>query len=241
MNTPTLLGQGLYSLPEAARIIHTYPQNLKRWSGGYSFDLRQGQRGASRPVLLTEVLRIEGRPTLTFQQLVELYFVGLFRSKGVKLPVIRAAAKRVSRLFGTQHPFAAKGLATDRQQIFHIDPSEVDDLDCAAATENLALGQMVIGEFLEPYLLKLEYDSVEATRFWPLGHGRRIAMDPQRSFGQAIDVKSGVPANVLSRMVKAGESIADVADWYGVEQEAVADAVEFGSQLGYKHALPLAA
>jgi len=241
MNTPDLLGKGIYTIADAARIVHTYPRNISRWSEGYSFPLKSKRIGSSLPILLTKTYKLDEKSILTFEQLMEIRLINLFRSKGVKLPVIRAAAQRASHIFGTDHPFAVKGLATDGKEIFRIDPSEIQDLNRATAAENLALGQRVIGQFLEPYLLQLEYDDFDVARFWALPHKYRIVLDPQRSFGQAIDVRSGVPARVLYSKVWAGEPIDRVAKWYGVDNQSVRDATDYGESFKPKSAQRLAA
>lgn len=240
MNTPDLLGKGIYNITNAARIVHAYPQSVRRWTEGYSYN-RRGKFRTSEPVLLTPLLKYDERSVLTFQQLIEILFVRLFISRGVKLPVIKAVAKRCSERFSTAHPFAVRGLQTDGKDIFLMNPSEVEGMTYAAAAENLQHGQMVMPEIVKPYLLSLQYEDVDVARYWPLGNDRRIVLDPARAFGEAIDAQTGVPTRVMYGRYTAGDTIQQIASWYRVDTQAVTDAIAFETQIREKPTLRFAA
>lgn len=231
METPDLLGKGIYSFSNAARIVDAYPQSVRRWSEGYSFKSRNKEgRSTSPPLLLTPTTQYDEHSVLTFEQLVEILFVRLFRAQGVAMPVIRAAALRASRLFDSEHPFAFEGLKTDGREIFHIIASDVDDLSQAAIAESLAKGQMIMADMALPYFRKLRYDNLVASQYWPLGEDRKIVIDPERSFGEPIDASTGTPTRIMYGRFNAGDPVERVAYWYNASQESVRDAIEFETQ-----------
>lgn len=233
MTTDTLLGKGLYSIPEAARIVHTFPRSVRRWTLGYKL---QGSERSSPPILPAPVLKLDGEEILTFQQLVEVLFISLFRKHNISMPVIRAAAYRAAMLFKTDHPFAVEGLRTDGKAIFLLSPDDVEGVTRSQAVQDLARGQFVIKEFAEPYFTKIHYEHLEAVRYWPLGKDRNVVIDPNRAFGEPIDAKTGVPTKAVYGMYRGGGTVEAISHWYGVEQEAIRDIIEFEQSLMYKAA-----
>src|SRR5712692_2379333 len=65
------LGVGLYSLPEAARLLRTPVATLRRWLAGSGSPVEAGQRDAG-PLVWRENPDLVGRGLLTFSELIEL-------------------------------------------------------------------------------------------------------------------------------------------------------------------------
>lgn len=228
----TFMGTGLYGLPEAARYLRVPSATLRRWVTGYAFaaDGDQNERRSSTPVLRRPVVVVEGEMVLTFADLVELQFVSLFRRHGVSLPVIRAAAARAAQLFQTDYPFNVRRLQTDGRRIFaELDPERVEGVPRERVVQELKEGQIVLGPFAEMFYKDLDYDHDVASCWWPLGKKNRAVLDPARNFGKPSDDVTRVPLYPLYRMVRAGEPVASVARWYGVDEEAVETALRFES------------
>ena len=229
ISTPkTELWCGSYSLHDAARIAKVNPRSLKRWVSGYDFSYKK-QKVHSPGLLQSEIPNVEGEPFLTFPQLVEMMFIRLFHEYGVSVPVIRAVAHTMAQRYQTRHPFAIHNLQTDGRTIF-ADGLQVEDAEGMTQgeiTEDLHRGQMVIRDFALPYFLKIDYEDMEAARYWPYGKEGGIVIDPQRSFGSPIDDATGVPTYVLYEMYKAGEATEAIAEWYQVTKHFVIAAVNF--------------
>lgn len=228
MDVPRAVGVGLYSFPEAARIIGVNPAKLRRWVGQY----RRKAPGAdhlSKPVIARYFQ--DGQHVLTFLELVELLFVRLFRDEGVKMPVIRQAAEEAARRFDTPYPFAVKRFDTDGHRIFATLQEEPRE---ARVVTEMGKGQLVFENVVRPFFRKLEYrDGGDALRYWPMDRNGRVVLDPQRSFGRPIDAETGVPTGSLYDAVRAGEgqSPEAVAAWFGIPVEAVQAAVAFEESL----------
>ncbi len=230
----------MYSVPEAARIIHADARSIRRWINGY--ETPKAHR-LSPPILITEVARVDDTEVLTFQQLIEIMFIKLFREHDVSMPTIRAAAKRASDTFKTSHPFAVEGLRTDGKDIFHLTDEQViqaagdeEPITKKQIAQDLKNGQTVLLEFAQAYFHKIDYDKLEAARYWPLGKNRSVIIDPQRSFGQPINAATRVPTKALYGMYKGGDPVDSglrqaISAWYGVELQAVTDAIEFEESL----------
>ncbi len=187
MEQDTYLGVGLYSIPEAARIIGVDSSTLRRWVNEYYY-MSRGQRYKHQPVIRR---RFSVRPVLSFLELVELLFVRLFRQEGVPMETIRRASERASQLFETDYPFAVKRFDTDGARIF---ATLSEDKAVEDQIQDLAKGQFAFEAVVKPFFRKLEYqDSLTALTIWPRDKQGRIVIDPERNFGKPVDAETGVP------------------------------------------------
>jgi uncharacterized protein (DUF433 family) len=225
------LGVGLYTIPEAARLLKVPARTLARWAEGYTFTYRDEKRFAA-PLFRREHARLLEERILTFADLIEMMLIRMFSEHGVSMPTIRAAAAAAIREFGTGHPFATRRFHTDGKRLF-LETRRDDSgpaVDSAFLRE-LPSFQLVLDEVARPFFFKLDYDQDEVLRYWPLGRDKGVVLDPRRSFGKPIVSRFGVPTWVLNEMVQAGETRDRVASWYEVSPEAVDAAVEFEQSL----------
>ncbi|MCW3094832.1 MAG: hypothetical protein JWL77_450, partial [Chthonomonadaceae bacterium] len=140
----TLLGIGLYTLSEAARILQVSPQKLRRWAEGYPF-VSNGERRTTEPIIRRDLHALDGEPVLTFHDLLELYMIKLFRDAGVSLQTIRAATEQAATLYHTNHPFAIKRFETDGKRIFAtLQEQGVEGIAAPTLLQDLNLSQMVM-------------------------------------------------------------------------------------------------
>jgi uncharacterized protein (DUF433 family) len=220
------LGLGLYTLPEAARLLRVPLDRLRRWTIGYTF---AGAR-FSEPLFKPDYPELAVKSILTFQDLMELFLVARFRQAGVSLQKIRATAQWAARRFETNYPFAIRRFHTDGKRLF----AELESREGQGSPERSFLEPhtcQYVFSWVEEFFLKLDYENDLVSHFWPLGKERPVVLDPARSFGQPIDPATGVPTRVLADMHAAGESVEEVARWFRVESEAVRAAVEYERSL----------
>lgn len=52
-------------------------------------------------------------------------------------------------------------------------------------------------------------------------------IDPERGFGQPVVRGRAVPVRVLAELVRAGDSVESVADWYELNPDQVRAAVKY--------------
>lgn len=223
-----LIGRGVYTVGEAARLTRVPRPTLRRWTQGYEYEYR-GRARSLPPIIGTGVSRIDGDPVLEFLDLVEIQFLDAFRRLGVQTRTIRLASLRARDLLGRRHPFASQRFVSDGHAILmEIAPQTQDQrfLD-------LVVDQLEFSAIVTPFLLaSLTFgETGQAEEWWPLGQGRHVVVSPRRAFGAPIVAGRGVPTRVLAKGVAVEGSAEAVAWWYDVEVDAVRDAVEFESSL----------
>lgn len=225
----TLLGVGIYSVPDASRLTGVSPQRIRRWLRGYTF-VSCGSRHTSPPVWQPELPEIDDRLALGFRDLMEVRFVDAFIQRGVTWQTLRRAAEKAQQMFGCTHPFSMQRFRTDGHAVFvELVQQAGDD----PVLVDLARNQLVFRQVLASHLYRgLEFSEEDAViRWWPLPRSRRVVIDPQRSFGQPIVTREGVPTAVLACAVATEDSVDKVASWFEVETASVRAAVQFEEKL----------
>lgn len=207
------LGTGIYTISEAAHLLQVSKRKVVGWAERYVHS-REGPVRVSPPVLDRE----GAEPgLLTFHDLIELVFVREFRKAGVDLPQIRAAAALLREEWNTPYPFAT-------QKVVDLERKLVNREDMKTI-----IGRQQVFEFGRKFFNDVDFDRFGLAEKWhPLGKGKLIILDPHRSFGAPIELRSGIRTDVLYRQYLAeGGDVQAVADWYEVPTEAVKQAVEF--------------
>lgn len=169
--------------------------------------------------------------TITFVELMELYFVKMFRDEQVSLQTIRRGAKTAARQFGSKWPFSVKRFDTDGKTIF---ATLVERADGASMVEDLKHGQFVFERVVRPFFKKLDYHGQqEVSRYWPLDKSGRVVLDPQRRFGEPIDDETGVPTRTVydAFLANPRQDAAAIAAWLEMPVAAVKSAIEFEQSL----------
>lgn len=225
-----MLGTGIYSPADAAALLKTPPDEVRRWAFGYS-RLRNGAPVAYEPLIRTELPEIEGQRALTFVELVELMFIKGFRKAGAPWKLIHEAAGVAARILDTDHPFAMRTFFADPGGIYAL-------MDEGEGGESLVRlvghGQHAFAPIVQPYLGQLEFDPRELpTRWWPMGREARVVVDPAVSFGAPVLADVGIPARTLADAYEAelgyaGDDTMRRVSWlYKVPERQVQLAVEF--------------
>lgn len=223
----SLVGIGLYSIPEASRLTKIPSQSIRRWLKGYRYPAGSSNRYSS-PLWVPEVGEIDDSLTISFLDLMELRIVREFRGKGVSLQAIRIAIQRASNLFARSHPLTQKRLLTDGRSIFAQIAQEQGDPELV----DLVSSQYAFERVLRPSLYaSMAFDSYGDVICWyPLWRKKSVVLDPGRSFGRPI-VAEGVPTEILTAAYAAEQNLETVARWYDVPKEAVKAAIDFEQQI----------
>lgn len=223
-NVESLVGIGLYTVPEAARLAKVPQQAIRRWQFGYSYR-RGGEEHALAPVWKGQVPKINSALGLGFLDLMEVRFVRAFRSHGVSLHTIRLAADRAREVFRQHHPFARKKFMTDGRRIF----AEVVEQTGETRLLDMVRTQYAFDRVIRPSLyhsVEFSHDD-EALRWYPMWPRRQVVVDPQHSFGRPVTVEGRVPTDTLAAAVKAEASVARVARLFDLPTSAVRAAMAF--------------
>ncbi len=222
----SMLGQGIYTYQEAARLSGIPAPRLRRWLEGYHYTDGSGAHRHSRPVIEASVRRVDEVPTISFNDLLEAMFVERFLREGVSMPTIRRAAEQATADMAAPYPFLVKRFRTDGRTIFIEVAKEQGDERLLDVVKR----QAVFRDVIEPLLSNVHYDVSTglATSWSPMGKASPVLVDPARSFGKPIVRDSGVPTSILAAAVVRGtETVESIARWYGVPAGDVRAAVEF--------------
>ena len=219
-----LIGVGLYTVAEAARLTRVPARRIRRWIVGYSY--RRAEEIHDVPAVWgTQIPQVDNTVGLGFLDLMEVRFVDAFRRYGVSWTVIRLAAERACELFERNHPFSLQRFKTDGRCIF------AEIIEEAGETKLLDLfrHQYAFHRVVSPSLYAgLEFSNrAEAIRWYPMWPKRQVVVDPRRAFGRPIVAREGVPTAILAKMVEVEYSIERAAKWYDVRPQAVRAAVAF--------------
>lgn len=221
-----LIGIGLYTAAEAARLLRSPAQSVRRWMAGYCYSSGGSQRWME-PLWTPQIPRIDGELELGFRDLTELRFIVRFRKAGLALQTIRACLDVVRTIVGEERPFSTQQFKTDGRKIFLEIANQTKDPQLI----DLARGQYAFKAMIEPSFKDLEFEDGVAARWRPLPGRKSIVIDPQRSFGQPIAADSGVATSVLAVAAEVEGSVSAAARAYEVSPSVVRDAVEFEALL----------
>jgi len=227
-----LLGHGIYSVPEAARLSGVAPAKIRRWVFGHSTKTRAGER-VQYDGLWTSEFHDEDEQALSFHDLLEVRFVDAFRRHGVSLQTIRLAASHAREFLDTDYPFTCQRFRTDGRGIFASVAPEVDDSEERERLLDLARRQYVFKDVVSPSLYAgIEYDQKDsAIRWFPMRRTHQVVLDPKRSFGKPILTEYSVPTETLAAAVRVEDDVRRVARLYEIPTEQVRTAVRFEERI----------
>ena len=221
-----LLGIGLYSIPEAARLLQAPAAQVRRWLIGFGPLEDDGDH--RYPGLWTsDVMLDDGTRFLSFRDLMEMRVAARFARYGVRLNTLRKCHARAVLVLGTDRPFSDERFSTDGRTVFLEEPEAGED----SALLDLLSGQWTFKKFLAPTFKDVEHSGSRPVRWWALDRKRSVVLDPLRSFGQPIVVGSGVPTSILAEAAVVEGSARKAAQMYEVDEREVKDAVAFEERM----------
>lgn len=221
-----LVGTGMYTLQQAARLTGADRRSVRRWMLGYDRN-EGGESRFSPPLWKTQLADADlAEPVIGFHDLLELRMVNAFVKYGVSLPMIRATVDAAREQFGTDYPLTAKRFRTDGKRVF---------IEAVAKTGeekmlDLLKRQFVFSEIINPSLYAgIEYDGNSAQRWYPLGSSRSgVVLDPARQFGSPIVIEASVPTDTLyAAFLAENRDSKAVGRIFDIPSRAVEAAVRF--------------
>ena len=229
------LALGFYTVPEAARLIEAGDaRRIHGWLRGYA-------NSATGPLLHRDYMPLDKNEELSFLDLMEVRAVEEFRSRGVKARTLRRAIEEARDVLKTEHPFATQYVTYHGEgQNILIDKVLAD----SAKRENDRLLYNLVTRQWESYVV-LKDAIARGVTFDPKSHLPRkwipraafpkIIVDPVISYGRPA--LKGISTSTLYDAWKAeDEDLEEVAYWYDLPIEDIAQAVEFEQDLVKKAA-----
>ena len=221
----TLLSSGIYSIPQAARLVGVHAKKLRGWVTGY------GEMMKAPPLIQSEIPELPHRFAISFLNLIEARLIYAFSQQGVPVRSIRLMAVEARRFLRHPHPFATSMMfRTDRRKIFitALNKTGVPQLYDLKG-KNFGMWDVLERELTD----EIVYGPTGlATAWYPRKATLpRIYVHPKVSFGQPAIDKSGVPTETLYEAYLAeGNNYQAVARWFNVPPEHVKEAVQFERQ-----------
>ncbi len=216
-----ILGHGVYSLPDAAKLTRLKPQRVREWFTG-----RRGTR-ARASVFQSDYPALGGDRAISFHDLIELFIAGQLRDHGVSLQNMRKVYERLQADLGTRHPFCRREIMTRDGQVFlfGLDPRGREEMI------EVLTRQRVFPDILLPFLERMDYDeATEMAKRWCIAD--LVVIDPTICLGKPIIKGVGISTAVLAASYEANGHDAElVADWFRVHSKHVFAAVEFERNL----------
>ncbi len=150
-----------------------------------------------------------------------------YREAGVPIVRMRGAVERLREQLNTKYPLAlAHPLLDVAGQELVLKAQEQSGLERALHIIVVRNDQLVLAPEAARFVGSVDYDDTpEVRRLHPSPDNRCVVMDPLRQFGEPV-VRS-VPTEVIAEQVRAGDSLAMIAELYELSSEAVEAAVRF--------------
>lgn len=213
----------LYTVAEAARFLGVPTSTFVTWAKGYVRRPPRRPPVIGAPVVTSSVAE-RGYPSIPFVGLAEAMVLAAFRRGGVSLQHIRRAVPVIEQEIGVEHALASKRLYTDGAVILYDYAEAERDEDLGGLTEVVSR-QRVFARVIREYLKRIEYgsDGWAARLVSPATAQPLVLADPERSFGQPIFIHGGVRVEDVLDRWRAGESLVEVAEDFGVPPEDVED------------------
>ena len=181
-----ILGQGVYTPREAARLVGANAQQVLRWTRG---------SGPTDPFLRAYYQFLDEDVTeISFLDLIEVRVVSAMRRAGISLQSIKFAISFAQDRLGLERPLISKSFKSDGTEIL-MDAIENDGELVSLSRKRP--GQKVFREIVSQSLNDLEYDGDNVVRWRPQRFSA-VVIDPTRHFGDPILDEFGVSTSVLA-------------------------------------------
>lgn len=218
-----------YTAAEAAQILALPASTVRAWSFGHTH-VEPGGSSRKRYPRVIEPANADER-LLSFVNLCELHVLAAIRRQHkVSLPKVREAIDYVSRELRQPRPLASVRFLTNGVSLFVKRAGQLLNV-----TQK---GQTAMQADFERALSRIEYDRKTGaplllypyTRAATLAGAqapRTVVVDPARSFGRPVLAGAFVRTEVVAQRFAAGDSIAEMAQDYGVSPAAIEEALRF--------------
>lgn len=169
--------------------------------------------------------------TVPFIGFAEAYVLSAFRRAGVPMQRIRPAVEVLSSGIGVDHALASRRLYTDGAEVLYDYASSEHDEELRGLTV-VRTGQRQFAEVVRNYLKRIIYgDDGWATQVHlPAYQQAEVIVDPRRAFGMPLVVHGGARVEDLVDRFVAGDTLADIAEDFGVPEPEVEDVVRVATR-----------
>lgn len=226
----TVFDTPAYHVSEAARILNLPVATVTSWCFGQSYRTSAGERKFFKPVVRPADLR--GR-LLSFANLCELHVLAVIRRRHkISLPKVRSSVEYLRKKLNAQRPLINQQFHTNGVDLF---------VEHALQLLNVSRdGQEAMRGDFEQALARIERDNQGApVRLFPYSRTttsggiqpKSIVIDPRLSFGRPVLVKAAIPTEIIVDRFRAGDTLKEMAQDYGVDEKEIEEALRFEQRL----------
>jgi uncharacterized protein (DUF433 family) len=215
------IARAVFTLREAAGYLGLPNSTLHSWAR---------PSGAAKPVI-TCFSAHGWEATVPFIGFAEAYVLSAFRRAGVPMQRIRPAVEVLSSGIGIEHALASKRLYTDGAEVLYDYATSEHDQELRGLTV-VRTGQRQFAEIVRDYLKRITYgaDGWASRLRLPAYQKAEVIVDPRQAFGMPLVVHGGARVEDLVDRFVAGETLAEIADDFGVPEVEVEDVVRVATR-----------
>jgi uncharacterized protein (DUF433 family)/DNA-binding transcriptional MerR regulator len=213
-----ILGRGIYTPRQAARLIGGTSQDVRRWTRG---------SGPNEPLWHAYYQELDDTAELSFADLIELRVVKALRKAGISLQAIRFAISLAQERFGIEKPLSSQDFKTDGSQI--LMHAIENDGEYVSLSKKYP-GQKVFAKIVLPSLKNLEYDDGQVAR-WRPAQTSDIVIDPKRLFGAPMLDEFGVSTTVVFEEYQQQQDIGYLSRIYEIPRKLIQHAIRYEEEL----------
>jgi len=214
-----ILGLGVYTPREAARLVGTNAQQVLRWTRG---------SGPNEPLWPAHYQFLDDDITdISFLDLIEVRVVAAMRRANISLQSIRFAISFAQEKYGISRPLASQSFKTDGTEIL-MEAVENDGEIVSLSKQRP--GQKVFREIILQSLSDLEYEEETAAR-WKPRRFSGVVIDPRRFFGDPILDKHGISTSTLKKEFDEFGDVKYLASIYEIPENMARLGIKFEQSL----------
>jgi uncharacterized protein (DUF433 family) len=216
------IAHAIFTVREAAAHLGLPTSTLRSWASPV------GRRGGP---LITRFPARGTEATVPFIGFAEAYVLSAFRRAGVPMQRIRPAVDALSSGIGVEHALASQRLYTDGAEVLY-DYAESEHDDELRGLTVVRTGQKQFAEVVRDYLRRIGYgeDGWAARLRLATYEHAQVVVDPRRAFGMPLLVHGGARVEDLVDRFMAGDTLADIAEDFGVPELEVEDVVRVATR-----------
>jgi uncharacterized protein (DUF433 family) len=222
----SLIGAGVYTPGDAARLTDIPTARIRRWLSGRNRNYL-GENIFDEPLWHSQIPEIDGSLFLGFRDLIELRLVDGFRKQGISMPYLRKVVEAARALVGDTHPFSTTKFKTDGKRLY----LEILEITGEPQLIEVLSGQHAFHSIVSKGLQDIEFEAGVAALWRPRDGDGEVVIDPARSFGQPILDRFGTPTAAIFLAHGAGRTTREIADAFEMDETAVRAAVRFETRL----------
>ncbi len=181
--------------------------------------------------LITSVPGSRREASIPFIGFAEAFVLSSFRKAGLPLQRIRPAVEALAKEIGVEHALASKRLYTDGAEVLFDYGSRTGSKDLMDLTV-VRTQQRQFTKVVQGYLKRIEFGSDEWADSIRLStySAAEVIVDPRIGFGLPVLASGGARVEDLVDRFRAGDSVSELADDFGVPTGEVEDVIRVATK-----------